>query len=518
MLAATARKVIAPENGLFRVVTDVAAPEHVPDNAGRPVLSIVSLDVDRLDPTSVVEAKGPRETRVQQNVIFLLVPETVFLEGDTWSEDRVQKAREAKNRIADLARMVLALRRLKAKPEDYGIRPEQLARDEFDARMRERELALQTAVTGLYRFLCFPSASSGAVVRKEINPAAGEGGAAVLEEIRRLLRDEGEIVPSDRATTNEVLIGLGQRFFDLGQTPTLAKLREGFLCNRRWPVSEQPALFDQIVREGVTKGYWCLFDMGGSERVIPERFFSRETGEVPFDADLNAPDWSLVTPQGAKQRGWGAEARIEVSTVVPWVTSAISDLGAATVGAVAAEVTEKHGEVPRPIILEAIDHVVKNGRAMTFVGDPGQEVKPERLIHGSAAMLHQVAIDDAVIAPAEAAKRGWVRQEDVGYRLSGADASRRLLPLLGQLGSLYNNGAKTTIGVLDLAELEIEGGGHLRVSLQDTTPAAMKRPGELFEVLAGVVKPGKDTIVEFEVSEPDDNCPLIKALKETRAR
>jgi hypothetical protein len=111
-----------------------------------------------------------------------------------------------------------------------------------------------------------------------------------------------------------------------------------------------------------------------------------------------------------------------------------------------------------------------------------------------------------------------VRQEDVGYRLSGADASRRLLPLLGQLGTLYNKGAKTMIGVLDLTELEVEGGGHLRVSLQDATPAAMKRLGELFEVLAGVAKPGKDTIVEFEVSEPDDNCPLIKALKEGRAR
>lgn len=315
-----------------------------------------------------------------------------------------------------------------------------------------------------------------------------------------------------------MLITLGQRFFDLGQTPALAKLREDFLCNRRWPVLEQPALFDQIVREGVTKGHWCLFDMGGSERVTPERFFSRETGEVPFDADLNAQGWSLVSSQGAKQRGWGAEARIEVSTVVPWVTSAITNLGAATAGAVAAQIAQKHGEVPRPVVLQAIDQVVKEGRAMTFIGDPGQETKPERLVHGSAAMLHQVTVDDAVIAPAEAAKRGWVRQEDVGLHLSGTDASRRFLPLLGQLGSLYNRDARTTIGLLDLAELEVEGGGHLRVSLQNAKPAAMKRLGELFEVLAGVVKPGDDTIVEIEVAEPDDNCPLIKALKEGRAR
>ncbi len=295
-----------------------------------------------LDPTAIVETKGPRETRLRQNIVFLLAPETVFLEGDTWSEDRVRKAAEARNRIADLARMVLALRRLNDKPGDYGLRPEQLARDDFDARRRERELALQTAVTGLYRFLCFPSASSGVVTPREISPAAGEGGAAVLAEIERLLKGEGEMVASDRAATNEVLSGLATLFFDLGRTPALAKLREGFLCNRRWPVREQSALFEEIVREGASKGHWCLFDMGGSERVAPERFHSRETGEVSFDADLNAPGWSLIGPQGAKQRGWGAPERIDLSKVVPWVDAALGDAGAATAAAVAAQVAERH--------------------------------------------------------------------------------------------------------------------------------------------------------------------------------
>jgi hypothetical protein len=157
---------------------------------------------------------------------------------------------------------------------------------------------------------------------------------------------------------------------------------------------------------------------------------------------------------------------------------------------------------------------VQDGRAITFAGDPAQEAKPAGLIHGSAAMLHQLAEDDAVIAPAEAAKRGWVQQQDAGYRLSGAEASRRLLPILGQLGSLYNRGAKTTIGVLDLVDLEIEGSARLRISLENATPPVMKSLGELFEVLAGVAKPGRNTSAEFEVSEPDDNCPLIKRLKE----
>ena len=123
-----------------------------------------------------------------------------------------------------------------------------------------------------------------------------------------------------------------------------------------------------------------------------------------------------------------------------------------------------------------------------------------------------------MVAPAEAAKRGWVTQEEVGYRLTGADASARVLPILGQFGSLYNRGAKTTVSVLDVAELEIEGGGRVRLTVEDASPAAMKRLGELFEVLATVAKPGKDTSVELDIAEPDQTCLLIKALKGGKGR
>lgn len=110
--------------------------------------------------------------------------------------------------------------------------------------------------------------------------------------------------------------------------------------------------------------------MGGSDRVTPERFFSRETSEVPFDADLSAPGWTLVSLPGARQRGWGAATRIEVSTVMPWVTAAISEVGAASAKAIAEKVVEKHGDIPCTVVLQAIDRVVQDGRAMIFAGDP----------------------------------------------------------------------------------------------------------------------------------------------------
>jgi hypothetical protein len=206
-----------------------------------------------------------------------------------------------------------------------------------------------------------------------------------------------------------------------------------------------------------------------------------------------------------------------VSAVVPWVTAALGDAGAAAAAAIAARVAEQHGEVAEPIVLQAIDQAVRDGLAMTYVGDPAQEAKPERLVHGSAATLHRVEPGDAVLTLAEAAKRGWVQGQEAGYRLTGAEAYRRLLPLLGQFGSLYNRGAKTTIDALDVSGLEIGDGGRLRILVEQASPAAMKRLGELFEVLAAVAKPGADTIVDFEVTAPDDSCLLIKALKEGRA-
>jgi len=89
-----------------------------------------------------------------------------------------------------------------------------------------------------------------------------------------------------------------------------------------------------------------------------------------------------------------------------------------------------------------------------------------------------------------------------------------LLPILARLGSVYERGARSTITVLDIHELHVEGGGRLRFGVQDATPAAMKRLGELFEVLAIIGKRGNDTIVDFEVAEPGADCLLIQTLKE----
>lgn len=62
-------------------------------------------------------------------------------------------------------------------------------------------------------------------------------------------------------------------------------------------------------------------------------------------------------------------------------------------------------------------------------------------------------------------------------------------------------------------DLDVRGGGRLRVSLQDVPPEAMKQLGEFFETLATVIQPGDTAEADLEIDDPDEQCLLIQALK-----
>ena len=514
-LAAAARKVVSAASQTFEVVHDVSEPDHVPDNRNTPLLGIVTLDAGSIDAEAFVTTVGPNRPRTQQNTVFLLVPETVRVAGETWNEDRVIRARGLQNRAQDLARTVLSMRRLKDRPHDYGITPAQLTADDFEPRLKERDLAFLTTVTQLYTAIWFASAS-GQVIAKPIKTAGGEGGTPVIHEIREALRRDGELVTAEAAGTHEAVLALSRLFFELGQTPSLAEIRKAFAERRRWPVLDDMALLDQVVRAGVKRGAWCLFSMGGEDRVSPEELYGRDTQELPFGLDLSRPDWCLVALEGARQRGWGAKAEVDQANVERWVAAGLAEKRAAHVADIVEKVKHDHGEVPDEAVLKAIDKLVQGDKAMTYSGDPGRHDKPEALVHGPGAILHAVKPGDTVLAPAEAARRGWVAREDVGIRLHGMDAAAKIVPLLGRLGGLYGRGAKSRIDVLDISDLEVDGGGLLRLQLTEMTPEGMKRLAELFETIAIVARPGPRTETELEISTPEDGCALIEALQEKK--
>jgi hypothetical protein len=512
LLDATARKVVDKRTPNFHVEHDVLAPEHASDKTNKPVLGLIALGADEIEVEKFVTTAGPNRPRLQQNLVFLLVPETVHVKGELWSEDRVIHAQEVRNRLEDLARDVLARRQLKDRPENHGITAAMLREQSFETTLAEREQALVTTVSQTYDRVWFPSAA-GRLVDREIKTAGGEGGASIIERIRETLSEGGELITAGRATTQETLLSLGRLFFEGSQTPTLAHLREQFACHRRWPVLEEATLLESIIRAGVAQGHWCLFRMGDAVRTQPEQCFSRETGALPLDLDINAADWSLVSTQGARQRGWLGTTTVDTSTVERWVASAIAEERATYISALVQRVQQQHGEVPQPTLLEAVQHVVHAGRAMTFSGQPDQSNRPTHLVHGPSAILHQVQPGDVIIAPAEASTRGWVTAAPNRFRLTGREGAAILLPLLRQLGSLYTRGARSTIAHLDLVDLELPGGGRLRLSLENVPPASMQRLGELFEVLATVISVGPVSEADLEISDPDEQCLLIQALR-----
>jgi hypothetical protein len=157
LLAATARKAVRAEDGTFDVIHDVSAPEHIKDNTRRPVLALIALDADQIDAEACVTTVGQNRPREQQNFVFLLVPEIVHVKGEVWSEDRVIHTQEVRNRLEEVARDVLARRKLKAQPENYGITAARLADKDCDIRLKERELALETVVTQVYNAVWFPA-------------------------------------------------------------------------------------------------------------------------------------------------------------------------------------------------------------------------------------------------------------------------------------------------------------------------------------------------------------------------
>lgn len=280
---------------------------------------------------------------------------------------------------------------------------------------------------------------------------------------------------------------------------------------RRWPVLESSAVFAMVIRAGISRDHWCLFRLQSEESIKPDMFYDRKNS-LPFDLDLQQDGLAIITPQGAKKRGWDDE-EVNPKQVETWIRDAIAEEPTVYVTGMLRRLEDSHGKLPNQAVLDAIDTLVREDRLVSYEGNPEQTEKPETLRHGANAMLHKVRPDDAIITPAEAARRGWVTVQSKGFELQGKAAAERLVPLLPRIGTFYGRGAKSAMTVLDIAGLEIRGGGQLRLTLQGALPEAMKQLGELFEVLNHVVTPGDQTQGLLRIDDPDANCPFLQALK-----
>jgi len=517
LLDVKARKVVSATVKTFHVVHDVTIPEHIPDNKGIPILAMVALGAGEVSMEEFVTTAGPNRPRIEQNLVLVLVPETVVSKTGNGDQTSLfggvtSPAEEAKKRLHDLARTVLAMGRLKGKPQNYGISPNKLEDEGFKRRYSERDKALETSVTEVYKKLWYPS-SDGKITSKEIRTAGGEGGVPVLEQIRKTLLNEGEFVTTDHCTQSG-LTNFKELFFDRADTISVEKLRENFARIRTWPILDEASLLEQIVREGVRKGMWCLFRMGSDESIKTAEFYDREKGELPFEIDLTK-NYSIITPDGARKRGWTTDTGPDVAKVESYVKQVAQEQQIARADEIADSVKNKYGEVPAQTVKKAIARLVQGKRLMTYKGMKDQEQKPD-LITGTKASFYTVENEDVIVTPSKAAEKGWIAPKKAGFNLAGRQGAEILFPMLRKIGSFYERGGKTTMDSLDLSEMELPKGGTLRISLMDVPPQSMKELGELFETVAGLVKIGDNTEAYLTVKDQVKDCPLIIELEKEK--
>jgi hypothetical protein len=508
-LKATARNVVKKDIEIFRVIHDVAMPEEIPDKGDKPILGLVDLSAEEISAEEFVTMAGQNKARERQNLVLLLVPKTVREKSETWSQNQIHTAQDSLTRMDGLARTVLARKRLQDKPEDYGINSVKLAEQDFTQKSKEREQALLTTVTQCYDALWFPAAS-GQVVRKEIKTSGGEGGISVIEEIKRVLKQEGELITSEIAQTQECLHSLQKLFFKESSTPRIQDIKKHFACKRTWPILESPQLSDQIIRSGIERGVWCLFRMKpGSEH--PDDFFSRDTGPLPMEIDLSDPEWSLIAQQKANQLGWGP-VKIDREKVKSVVYETVANNEAAPIKSIFDVVKDKMGDVPETDVSQAVGDLVRQGRLGLFSGSSDQEEKPADLKYGPGSFIPTPEKEQVLITPASISKRGW-KKDTQKFSLSGKKGANKIFPLLKSIGTLYSRGATSEIEILEFTDLEIPGGGKMRVSLEDVPPEAMKNLDEFFDLLGDLFSNGPDTEADLTVTDPDEDCLLLQKLK-----
>lgn len=512
-LDAAARKVVTVPVPTFTVHYEVSAPEHLPDRQGKPMLGIVSLFAEEVQPDQFVFFERQGSPREQQNLVVLLVPNTVRTSLQSSGPSGLYGDDQLRRNLKELeaiARDVVAMRRLQKNPQNYSISPKHLADDSadgFQSRHAEREQALITRVTQAYNSLWYPSAT-GQIVRKEIQTAGGEGGTPVIAQIRETLIEDQELITEESISAN-LLSQFKQLFFGSEATCKISQLRKNFLDRRTWPILSDAHLLNRMVREGVQKGLWCVYRLGDPANPRPLEFYSREsdTDGVPINVDLDKPDYGLVTPEGATQRGWNANTQVPFETVRSWVKTSADQLQEpVAIKELAERVSQTHGDVSVQDVTKAV---------LDLTRDAKLAVKPdgEKAKHGDNAMLYTPAALDKVLPVAKAVEEGWIAAPKKFLKIEGFAGRDKVFPLLKRLASLYTRGAKSKIDQLRIERLPFKGGGQITVAFNSLEGQQIKQMGALFDSLASLGSPNDDTQVELTILNPEDGCLLVTELQ-----
>jgi hypothetical protein len=510
LLHETARKVVSNSSWPFEIIHDVSAPEHIPDRSGRPCLGVVALGAESINVKKIITTAASGTPRKRQNLVFLLIPKTVKVNDDTGDGQLFGESpggnHEIMSHIYDTARSVQAYRILRESPQSYGIDEKLVRTDEVERSSSEREQALLTALSGAYSSLYYPSAREGFAVKAEIKSVSGESGMAIIEQVNAILEGNRKLLVKRGCDNLSTLRSMKELFFETSDIADLASLRRGFEEKRRWPILEEPSLFETLVRSGVEREQWVLARLDPSS---PEKATDVYENSVPMAADLTEDRWVLVTPDGARKRMWTGEIMPNLDYIRHQLIQVIES-GAATFNEVHEALSARLPELKSDEVRSALKQAMKEG--VVCVQSHAAGAEDGGVIGPTEEWWYEPLPDDVIVLPSTPPESQGTQSER--YEIRGESARKAVMPLIPRLASFYKKGAKCTVKELVLYELELPKGGTLTMELKNVPPDSMAYLDELLQSVDLVAKLGLDSEVELALGDVVDDCTLLLELIE----
>ena len=231
----------------------------------------------------------------------------------------------------------------------------------------------------MYNSLYYPGPNN-TFIRKEIRSAGGEGGIPIIGQILQAIKEK--LLTAEKTSSSD-LLSLAKVFFPDGtDKASVDELLLKLYCYRSWPMPAGKEAVDRVLREGVAKGIWIIYKMSGDpDADAPAELYRQETG-VPLHVNLFDSGYSVMSPAGAKLRGWTETDRIPPEKVRETVQSVLQVSGAATVSDLTATVQQQLGSVEQEDVTGQIQKLIKGSDYSIYKGDRDQSERPEEIVGG----------------------------------------------------------------------------------------------------------------------------------------
>lgn len=507
------------ENSIFRVIHNVLGPEDVDDKSEKPVVAVIGIKAKEIDISEMYQYTGNRMIRTRQNLLLLLAPKTVSVKGFEAVSELFGTDNDNSGEAADVemkARQVLAFKALEEDPLSYGITIEKLQASDFRSRSAEENLALRIRVSSLYNVLYY--AGPMGIAKGEIHSAAGDAGESIMNQIQKILIDVNELLTIKDKYGGSMLKQLSSEyFFKRNDRIKCNELLQQFYNLRTWPLLAEKNVLDRILREGVEAGVWIVYRLSNDPAdTRPAEIYS-DKAPVPMDVSLlgGNSNLSVMSYAGAKARGWLEDDKPSNEQIKKVLKDELMRGGSSTVGDLVKSVAFSLPKADVEQVHENIADIITSGPYAAYTGKVEQEDRPDELLEGISACNHALAEDDVIITKSTAIERGWYESGSNVLIITDNSETKKVFDILGRIGSMYTRGGATSrVTELDISGLKLPGGGSIRVGLDNAEAIDFKRLQEFFQDLHSIVRVTKDSEIELKIDNPDENCSLVKALRQ----